>query len=56
MPGAKPRTRSAWPANLVTDERPGDWAQALMDLGATICRPKAPLCDRCPISAWCAAL
>ena len=40
---------------LVRDERPGDWAQALMDLGATICRPKAPLCDRCPISEGCAA-
>ncbi|HEX5263277.1 MAG TPA: A/G-specific adenine glycosylase [Phenylobacterium sp.] len=36
--------------------RPGDWAQALMDLGATICRPKSPLCDRCPISAHCAGL
>jgi A/G-specific adenine glycosylase len=42
-------------ATLVTDERPGDWAQALMDLGATICRPKAPLCDRCPVAAFCAA-
>jgi A/G-specific adenine glycosylase len=41
---------------LVRDERPGDWAQALMDLGATVCRPKAPLCDRCPIAAHCAAL
>ncbi|WP_309604589.1 A/G-specific adenine glycosylase, partial [Phenylobacterium sp.] len=41
---------------LVRDERPGDWAQALMDLGATICRPKQPLCDRCPISAHCAGL
>jgi A/G-specific adenine glycosylase len=41
--------------SLVRDERPGDWAQALMDLGATICRPKAPFCDRCPISQGCAA-
>ncbi len=37
-------------------ERPGDWAQALMDLGATICRPKAPLCERCPVATHCAAL
>jgi A/G-specific adenine glycosylase len=36
--------------------RPGDWAQALMDLGATVCRPKAPLCDRCPVATHCAAL
>ncbi len=41
---------------LVRDHRPGDWAQALMDLGATICRPKAPLCDRCPLSEACAGL
>jgi len=34
-------------------ERAGDFAQALMDLGATICRPKAPLCDRCPVRPWC---
>ena len=33
----------------------GDLAQALMDLGATICRPKAPQCNACPISADCAA-
>lgn len=43
-------------AALVRDARPGDWAQALMDLGATICRPKAPLCDRCPLSEACAGL
>ncbi len=43
-------------ATLVRDERPGDWAQALMDLGATVCRPKAPLCDLCPIAGHCAAL
>lgn len=41
---------------LVRDDRPGDWAQALMDLGATVCRPKAPLCDRCPVSEFCAGL
>ena len=54
MPDAKPELK-ALAGDLVTDERPGDWAQALMDLGATVCKPKAPLCDRCPISAWCAA-
>lgn len=41
---------------LVRNERPGDWAQALMDLGATVCRPKAPLCDRCPLAEGCAGL
>jgi A/G-specific adenine glycosylase len=34
-------------------ERPGDLAQALMDLGAAICIPKAPRCGLCPVSAHC---
>ncbi|KQW73098.1 A/G-specific adenine glycosylase [Phenylobacterium sp. Root77] len=42
--------------SLVRNHRPGDWAQALMDLGATVCRPKAPLCDRCPLTEFCAGL
>lgn len=36
-------------------ERPGDFAQAMMDLGATICRPRAPLCSECPLAGDCAA-
>lgn len=54
LPAVKPKLK-ALAAGLVADERPGDWAQALMDLGATICRPKAPLCERCPLAADCAA-
>ncbi len=54
LPDAKPELKSL-AGDLVTGERPGDWAQALMDLGATVCKPKSPLCDRCPVSAWCAA-
>ncbi|ATC33255.1 A/G-specific adenine glycosylase [Caulobacter vibrioides] len=54
MPDSKPELK-ALAGDLVTDERPGDWAQALMDLGATVCKPKGPLCDRCPVSPWCAA-
>ncbi len=54
LPDSKPELK-ALAGSLVTDDRPGDWAQALMDLGATICRPKAPFCDRCPVSAFCAA-
>jgi len=34
--------------------RSADWHQALMDLGATICRPR-PMCDRCPVREWCRA-
>ncbi|MDO8379927.1 A/G-specific adenine glycosylase [Phenylobacterium sp.] len=55
LPDAKPELKRL-AESLVRDERPGDWAQALMDLGATICKPKSPLCDRCPLSADCAAL
>ena len=40
---------------LTPAERPGDFAQALMDLGATICRPKAPACATCPLRTCCAA-
>jgi A/G-specific adenine glycosylase len=36
-------------------DRPGDFAQAMMDLGATICRPKAPLCTGCPLRSDCLA-
>ena len=54
LPAGKPELK-ALAAALVTDHRPGDWAQALMDLGATVCRPKAPLCDRCPLAEACAA-
>ena len=54
LPAAKPElTRLA--AGLVTADRPGDWAQALMDLGATVCLPKTPLCARCPVRGFCAA-
>ena len=54
LPAAKPGLK-ALAGGLVGPERPGDWAQALMDLGATICRPKAPLCERCPLALACAA-
>jgi A/G-specific adenine glycosylase len=53
LPAAKPALKTL-AGVLVTADRPGDWAQALMDLGATICRPKAPLCERCPIACACA--
>ncbi len=55
LPDAKPELK-ALAAGLVREDRPGDWAQALMDLGATVCRPKSPLCDRCPLTAACAGL
>lgn len=38
---------------LTPGERPGDFAQAMMDLGATVCTPRAPRCLLCPLAAWC---
>jgi A/G-specific adenine glycosylase len=40
---------------LTPADRPGDFAQAMMDLGATICRPKKPLCRACPLADDCLA-
>ena len=42
-------------ASLVPAERPGDYNQAVMDLGATVCVPGTPDCSRCPLSAFCDA-
>lgn len=53
-PSAKPRLR-ALAAALVPDGRAGDFAQALMDLGATICIPRRPRCVLCPWRTCCAA-
>lgn len=54
LPAAKREIRTAL-APLVPQDRPGDFAQGLMDLGATICTPRAPACTRCPVSADCRA-
>jgi len=40
---------------LISDERPGDFNQAVMELGATICTPSNPDCEQCPIQANCVA-
>ena len=42
-------------AEWVQGERPGDFNQALMELGATVCRPKSPTCLLCPLRAQCRA-
>lgn len=52
LPKAKPAIR-ALTEGLLPPERPGDFAQAMMDLGATICLPKAPACGRCPVARFC---
>ena len=49
------RNGPAWrvAAELLSPRRPGDFNQAMMELGATVCLPKAPLCTECPLFAWC---
>jgi A/G-specific adenine glycosylase len=54
LPGAKPEIADAAGA-LTPRSRPGDFAQALMDLGATVCTPRDPDCDACPWRAPCRA-
>jgi A/G-specific adenine glycosylase len=39
----------------VPADRPGHWTHALMDLGATFCKPRAPRCPACPARDWCRA-
>ncbi len=51
---AKAEIRAA-ALNLAPIRRAGDFAQALMDIGATICRPRSPLCAACPLNEDCAA-
>lgn len=52
LPGAR-KAIHAWAQRLTPVERPGDFAQAMMDLGATICTPRAPRCPICPLAGAC---
>ncbi len=58
LPGAKPRLDAlaqGFMQDAAARARPGDFAQALFDLGATICTPRAPACTICPWAGVCAA-
>ena len=54
LPAANPEIRSLALA-LTPDERAGDFAQSLMDLGATLCSPRRPACGLCPVVSGCEA-
>lgn len=54
LPAAKAIVRERL-AGLLDPARPGDFAQGMMDLGATICTPRRPACSLCPLEATCAA-
>lgn len=55
LPGSKPQMKMRV-VELTPSDRPGDFAQAMMDLGATICTPKRPACVLCPLKDYCQAL
>jgi A/G-specific adenine glycosylase len=52
LPSAKPRLRQLARA-MTPQRRPGDFAQAMMDLGASLCSPKKPACALCPWNESC---
>jgi A/G-specific adenine glycosylase len=54
LPAAKPEIKRL-ALSLLPSQRSGDFAQALMDLGATICSPKRPACSLCPWNECCLA-
>ncbi len=54
LPAAKPELKRL-AGTLIGPDRPGDWVQALMDLGATVCTPTSPACERCPAADVCLA-
>ncbi len=42
-------------SRLLAPKASGDWNQAMMELGATLCTPRAPRCEACPVARWCRA-
>ncbi len=54
LPGVRPKLR-ALAGPLTPRERPGDYAQAMMDLGSGVCTPRKPKCMLCPLAENCAA-
>jgi A/G-specific adenine glycosylase len=49
------RNLEAAAQELLARNSPGDWNQAMMELGATVCTPKSPRCGECPVEKWCRA-
>ena len=54
LPRGRPAIRAA-AEHITPDRRAGDFAQAMMDLGADICTPRGPDCQACPVAGECAA-
>ncbi|MEX2526287.1 MAG: A/G-specific adenine glycosylase [Gemmatimonadota bacterium] len=56
VPEPSPRELEGWAVGLVDPERPGDFNQALMELGSRVCTPRMPRCGDCPVAGFCGAL
>jgi A/G-specific adenine glycosylase len=54
-PEDKSREKELWhlAGELVHGKSPGDFNQSMMELGATVCTPSKPLCERCPVAVFC---
>src|SRR5579863_8679046 len=52
---ARRRKLEAAAQELLARNSSGDWNQAMMELGATVCTPKSPRCADCPVEKWCRA-
>ena len=55
LDGETRKTVREWMAEVMPAQRPGDFNQALMDLGASVCLPGGPLCESCPLATLCTA-
>ena len=53
QPNPTPKDVQRWADTSLEVERPGDWNQALMELGATVCTPKRVGCKHCPVASSC---
>ncbi len=55
LTGIHLRTQQTWQhaQALLASSRPGDFNQAMMELGATVCLPREPRCPTCPVRKWC---
>ncbi len=51
--GARRRAATSWATELIDRANPAEWNQAIMELGATVCRPGRPRCEECPVSSFC---
>ncbi len=54
FPAPRPRRFGAEAQRLLDRRRPGDFNQAMMELGATVCLPRNPACETCPVLRFCA--